>query len=169
MGTAIIAFVAGIAVGGYLIPGQVSSQFGGFRFTSPVVYQSSRIIPVTFTATHYSNHSLHKSGLSIHLSTTMVTITDPTTRLSVSVTGTLSDVTSNVGGSVSYNLYAGLGCRNTPIESSQVTARPGSLESRSFQIRATNYNYTVQAHYDGDQNNEPATSQCVGLYVTQQP
>ena len=31
MGIAVIAFVAGIVIGGYVIPGQVGSQFGGMR------------------------------------------------------------------------------------------------------------------------------------------
>lgn len=40
MGIAIIAFVAGIAVGGYLIPSQTSSQFGGYRINTGMPYRS---------------------------------------------------------------------------------------------------------------------------------
>jgi hypothetical protein len=123
----------------------------------------------TFQYTISDGHG-GKDSATVHVqvgsTTSTVTIT---TKLSSSITyligppvtdsATLSGVTSDASGTVTYKLFKNNYCTGTPILTSKVTVTNGLVpNSKSFQPKIGSYN--VQAVYSGDSKNAGATSQC---------
>jgi hypothetical protein len=83
-------------------------------------------------------------------------------------TAILSGVTSNAGGTVSYEVFptsAG-GCTGVPIDTSQVTVTNGMVpNSNAFNDFNTVGTYYLHAVYSGDANNSGVTSACENLTV----
>jgi uncharacterized repeat protein (TIGR01451 family) len=90
-------------------------------------------------------------------------VTDDATREIGTVlydTATLTGVTPNAGGTVTYSLYLNTECTGTPVFTTTVDVANGVVppsDPYSFDLAG---DYEWQASYSGDANNQPATSTC---------
>jgi len=84
---------------------------------------------------------------------------------SVTDTATLSEATSNAGGTVTYQLWSDDTCGasgGSNVQTYTVTVTGGAVPSVSFTIN-TPGSYSIEASYSGDSNNKGATSGCEGV------
>ncbi len=97
------------------------------------------------------------------ISTTLAS-TAPIVGTGVSDSATLTN-SFNAGGTVTYSLYANLGCTNPGVAVSTVAVTSGIVpDSRSVLFNSTG-SYSFHAAYSGDQNNNPSISGCELLIV----
>jgi hypothetical protein len=80
-------------------------------------------------------------------------------------TATLSGVTANAGGSVSYIYYAGSSCSGPSANISKVTVTNGVVPPSSPVTENLAGPESLRAYYSGDANNPPAMSACELLNV----
>ena len=94
--------------------------------------------------------------ISTSLSATSISIGDK-----VHDSATLSGVTSDAGGDVTYAVYDGGSCSGAALDTSKVTVTAGVvLDSKDFDVFDSAGTYSFQAVYSGDANNKGATSVC---------
>jgi hypothetical protein len=104
----------------------------------------------------YTNHINVSPTISTTLSATTINLGQ-----SVTDSSTLTGATSTAGGTVTYSAYAGAStCSGTDLLNSAQTVTNGTVPgSASFTPTAAG-NYSFQAVYSGDANNNGATSVC---------
>lgn len=107
-------------------------------------------------------------AITTHLSSTAVQV-----NTAVHDSATLSNVTANASGSVTYNVYAGSQCSGSPLFTNTQTVTNGSVPNSADFATATAGTYNWQASYSGDANNASAVSACgsetVNVTVTPPP
>jgi len=82
------------------------------------------------------------------------------TGASVKDQATLAGATSNAGGSVTYNLYAGSVCTGSPVFTNTQTVASGVAGQSAAFTAAPAGTYNWQATYTGDINNQGTASTC---------
>lgn len=88
---------------------------------------------------------------------------------SVIDSSTLTGVTSDAGGTVTYEYFSGSTCSGSPTAAGSVKVASGAVPSSSAQtFSATGY-YSWNAVYSGDENNKGLTSGCERLSVYRIP
>jgi hypothetical protein len=104
----------------------------------------------------YTNHINNKPTIATTLSKTTANIGD-----AVHDSSTLSGATATAAGTVMYHAYAGANtCTGTDLLNSQKTVANGVVPDSADFTPAAAGNYSFQAVYSGDANNDPATSVC---------
>jgi hypothetical protein len=78
----------------------------------------------------------------------------------VTDSSTLTGVTSDASGTVTYNFYYKVKCSGKPVFSSQVEVSDGEIPNSAPFTPTKLGLYKVQAVYSGDTNNKPTTSDC---------
>ncbi len=104
----------------------------------------------------YTNHLQFSPVINTKLSATTVNVGDPVTD-----SATLTGATANAGGTVKYSAYAGANnCTGTDLLNSTVTVTNGVVPDSAAFSTQTAGNYSFQAVYSGDANNNGPTSVC---------
>lgn len=111
------------------------------------------------TACNDANESVviapNQPTIATNLSATTVNINTP-----VHDSATLTGVTANAGGTVTYNVYSGNVCTGSTVFSNTQTVTNGVVPNSSDFTPTTAGTYNWQAVYSGDANNLSATSTC---------
>ena len=97
------------------------------------------------------------TGLSISTSLSASSIT---LGASVHDSATLTGASSNAGGTVTYNVYAGSSCSGATVYTDTETVTGGNVPNSGSFTPANAGTYAWQAVYSGDANNAGATSAC---------
>ncbi|TMI08247.1 hypothetical protein E6H34_05260 [Candidatus Bathyarchaeota archaeon] len=99
------------------------------------------------------------------------TITSNLSPTTVAVGSSVSDTATMTGafqakGTVTYTLYTGNACSGIPTPISTVTVTNSIIPSSSPATPGSVDSFSWRVAYTGDENNNPATSNCAGLVVT---
>jgi RNA polymerase sigma factor (sigma-70 family) len=117
--------------------------------------------PTTPSTTTTSTPALGNTVLSTRLSVSPIPVGQ-----SVYDTATLTNVTSDASGSVSYRVFSDSGCTQNPINAGTVTVSHGVVPTSNpvtFNLPGTFY---WQANYTGDSHNKPFVSPCTDEVLT---
>jgi len=108
----------------------------------------------------YTNHLQFSPTIATQLSAGTVNIGDP-----VHDSSTLSGATASASGTVHYVAYSDNACTQNPQDAGTKTVSGGVVPDSDAISFAAAGDYFWQASYSGDQNNNPATSDCTSEHL----
>jgi hypothetical protein len=152
------------------LAGTGNSASCSVNYTPSAVGSGTHMITATYNGD--SGHSGGSNTFSLTVSKTSPTITTSLSSNQISQGGSVTDsatltgVTANAGGTVTYNFFTGSTCGGTAtVVGTPVTVTAGVVPSSSAQTFPTAGSFSWNAVYSGDTNNKGTSSACEPLTV----